>query len=79
MNQVDGVIASHLVGYRKPEREIYELALQRAGARAEQTLFIDNAPRNATAARELGLATHRFTGMKELHAFLKQYGFRLPE
>ncbi len=79
MEQVDGVIASHLVGCRKPEREIYELALQTAGAQPEQTLFIDDAPRNIAAARDIGLAAHRFTGMEELHAFFRENGFRLPE
>ncbi len=79
MERVDGAIASHLVGCRKPEREIYELALQRASARPEETLFIDDAPLNIAAAGEMGIAAHRFTGMKELHAFLRENGFRLPE
>lgn len=50
---------SHIVGYRKPEKEIYEYALQDAGIRAEETLFIDDLLKNTEAAGALGIRTHQ--------------------
>jgi putative hydrolase of the HAD superfamily len=49
---------SHLVGLRKPEKEIYSLALQEAGIIAEETLFIDDLLKNIEAASALSINTH---------------------
>ena len=50
------VVDSGFVGCRKPEREIYELTLERlGGVPAEQCLFIDDVDVNCEAARELGM------------------------
>ena len=51
------VVDSAFVGMRKPEREIYELTLERLdGVPAEQCLFIDDVEVNCEAARELGMS-----------------------
>jgi epoxide hydrolase-like predicted phosphatase len=51
------VVDSGFVGLRKPEREIYELTLERLdGVRAEECLFIDDVDVNVAAARELGMS-----------------------
>ena len=49
------VVDSAFVGMRKPDREIYELTLQRLGVRAEECLFVDDAPVNCDAARAAGM------------------------
>jgi len=49
---------SHLVGLRKPEKEIYNLALLDAGIIAEETLFIDDLLKNIEAAAALRINTH---------------------
>ncbi len=50
------VVDSGFVGSRKPEREIYELTLERMGGPAPQEcLFIDDTDVNCDAARELGM------------------------
>ena len=49
---------SHLVGLRKPHREIYEFALQEENMKAEETFFIDDSINNIEAAKELGIKTH---------------------
>jgi putative hydrolase of the HAD superfamily len=51
----DDVVDSAFVGMRKPEPEIYALALERLGASAEECAFVDDIEVNVTAARELGL------------------------
>jgi putative hydrolase of the HAD superfamily len=55
------VVDSAFVGIRKPEPEIYELALERLGGLApEAALFVDDVEVNCEAARELGLRVVHF-------------------
>lgn len=53
----DQLIASCKVGYAKPDREIYSLALERLDATAEQSIFIDDKQRNLDPADEMGFTT----------------------
>jgi haloacid dehalogenase superfamily, subfamily IA, variant 3 with third motif having DD or ED len=50
------VVDSGFVGYRKPDREIYEITLERMGVSSEECLFIDDIDVNCDAARELGMS-----------------------
>jgi putative hydrolase of the HAD superfamily len=51
------VVDSGFVGMRKPDREIYDLTLERMGGPAPQEcLFIDDTDVNCDAARELGMS-----------------------
>jgi putative hydrolase of the HAD superfamily len=51
------VVDSGFVGMRKPDREIYELTLDRLGEPSpEECLFIDDTDVNCDAAREIGMA-----------------------
>jgi putative hydrolase of the HAD superfamily len=51
------VVDSGFVGCRKPDREIYELTLERLGGTdPQQCLFIDDTNVNCDAARELGMS-----------------------
>jgi putative hydrolase of the HAD superfamily len=51
------VVDSGFVGMRKPDREIYDLTLERLGGPSpEECLFIDDTDVNCDAARELGMA-----------------------
>jgi putative hydrolase of the HAD superfamily len=50
------VVDSGFVGLRKPDREIYDLMLERMGnPPAAECLFVDDADVNCEAARELGM------------------------
>lgn len=51
----DALVFSGEVGMRKPDREIFEHAVDRVGARLEQCVFIDDAPANVAAAQRHGL------------------------
>ena len=51
----DDMIISAEVGLAKPDRRIYQLALDRLGVEAEQTIFIDDLDENIRGARELGI------------------------
>jgi len=51
----DDVVDSHEVGLRKPNPAIYELALNRLGATARRTVFLDDVASNVDAAIAVGL------------------------
>lgn len=64
------VIISEEVGFRKPDRRIFDEALKRTGARAEETVFIgDSWPADVTGAYNCG--------MKAI--WLNRYGLKNPE
>ncbi|HMU11701.1 MAG TPA: HAD family phosphatase [Ferruginibacter sp.] len=50
---------SHQTGFRKPDKEIYDLVLSDAGIVADETLFIDDLLKNIEAAAALGIRTHQ--------------------
>jgi putative hydrolase of the HAD superfamily len=73
----DDVIDSAFVGVRKPDRRIYEIALERLDVAPAQALFIDDLELNCEAARELGLAAVWFQSteqaIEEIEALLSQF------
>ncbi|RMG57368.1 MAG: HAD family phosphatase [Bacteroidetes bacterium] len=54
---MDHVFYSFEMGMRKPDAEIFETALNRAGWQAAETLFLDDSRANIAAAAALGLHT----------------------
>jgi epoxide hydrolase-like predicted phosphatase len=56
LEMFDAVVISGEVGMRKPEREIFELTLDRIGLPAGECVFIDDMPHNIAAAEKAGLA-----------------------
>jgi glucose-1-phosphatase len=60
----DKVYYSHLLGLRKPSKEIYEYVLKDNNLEPTKTLFIDDALVNVEAARKTGIrAIHLEKGM----------------
>jgi putative hydrolase of the HAD superfamily len=57
----DGVVISAEEGIRKPALKMYELGAERAGAKAEDCVYVDDLPFNLTPAEELGMATIHHT------------------
>ena len=49
---------SHLLGLRKPQKEIYEFVLHEVNLEPSTTLFIDDSIKNISGAKEVGLNTH---------------------
>jgi putative hydrolase of the HAD superfamily len=56
------IVDSGFVGMRKPDREIYELTLERLGdgLRFDECAFVDDIEVNCEAARALGMRAVRF-------------------
>ncbi|MCJ7579430.1 MAG: HAD family phosphatase [Candidatus Aminicenantes bacterium] len=53
----DKYVVSYEVGFMKPHPRIYEAALEEAGTRPEESVFIDDIEENTKAAEKLGLHT----------------------
>ncbi len=70
------VVDSAFVGTRKPERQIYEITLERLGVPATAALLIDDVELNCEAARELGIRSIWFRStdqaIEEIEAALQR-------
>lgn len=70
------VVISGEVGIRKPDRAIYDLALQRLGLPAESVIFVDDAQTNVDGAVRAGLHGFRHVDAATTRATLAE---RLPQ
>ena len=67
------VVDSGFVGCRKPDREIYDLTLQRMGDPApEECLFIDDTDVNCDTARELGMSAVHYRNNDQAIAEIRE-------
>lgn len=66
----DEVVNSSRVGSAKPERRIYEIAAERAGAAPDRCLFVDDRQENVDAAVALGMAGVLYRGPEDLRRAL---------
>ena len=62
----DEVIVSCDVGIRKPNKEIYQLAVKRLNLSPHEILFVDNQKWNILPAKKLGMNTILFKSNKQL-------------
>ena len=74
----DKVIYSYQVGCMKPEKEIYQKALNLSGSSPEKTLFIDDRIENIHGAASLGINTHHFRNRRTLLKSFREYGLQMP-
>lgn len=59
-------VSSHKAGFLKPEPEIFEKALERAGVEPSEMIFIDDRQENVDAAAKQGITAILFTSAAEL-------------
>ena len=72
----DGVF-SHLVGLRKPDPKIYELALQKTSHPAESCVYVDDKPRMLEPARMFGMSVSAFENPGQLELDLQTLGLTI--
>ncbi|MFN8660990.1 MAG: HAD-IA family hydrolase [Thermomicrobiales bacterium] len=78
-SEFDHIINSSRIRIAKPERGIFEAALQGLDLAATQVLFVDDDARHVAAAAELGMRSYQFQGdVTELGDVLREAGV-LPE
>ena len=67
-------VSSCFVGFRKPERDIYRLALETTQIPAEQCCFIDDRALNLECAVKLGMRTIQMQQLEQLRGDLAKLG-----
>lgn len=72
------VVASYRERHRKPSQEIMVRALDRAGVRAEDAIFVDDIAEHLAPAEELGIRTHHFTDNARFLDFLREMEAPIP-
>lgn len=70
----DVLSLSYEMGYVKPDKMAFQVALGELGVLAEEAIFIDDQPRNVQAAKDLGIQAIHFTSQTALEKKLQQYG-----
>lgn len=74
MDWFSGGIFSHEVGVRKPDPKIYQYALDKAGCKPEETIFIDDKAVNLEPARAMGITPLLFASPEQLETELAKLG-----
>ncbi len=70
----DFMVISHFVHFRKPDPEIWMLALNLAGCTAEQAIYIDDRQMFVRAAADLGFTAIHHTSLDKTRLQLAQLG-----
>ena len=72
----ENLLVSAALGVRKPDPEIYRLALQRYGVAPEDTFFADDSAANVEGAASVGIRAHLFTTPELLDAAMTEFAGR---
>lgn len=75
---LDVAVFSCIEGYVKPEKEIYEITLNRLRVKTEEAIFIDDRVIHIEGAKKLGINTILFKDAKQLLTELKHFSINLP-
>ena len=73
---MDGGILSYKEKVTKPDRQIYELLLERYALKAEECVFLDDMEKNIIGAREAGIQGILFQGREQAVADLQKLGVK---
>jgi 2-haloacid dehalogenase len=74
MSWFDGIVISGHEGIAKPDRQIFDVLLDRYGLDPHRCVFIDDSARNIEAARELGMTALLYTSAGQLRQELEDLG-----
>ena len=66
LNLMEDMVISGIERVMKPDPRIFQLALQRFGIKAEETVFIDDNPKNVAAANAMGITGILFESKEQL-------------
>lgn len=79
LRQLDGKVVSGYVRLRKPDRAIYEKALEEFGIGAEGAVFVDDKAMNIVGANNAGIRGIRFRDPVKLRELLIANGVAIPD
>jgi putative hydrolase of the HAD superfamily len=69
----EAMVFSSDLGFAKPDRRFFNVALRRCGIESQSAVFIDDRPVNVTAAAEIGLHAFAFMGSQRLAEQLSRW------
>ncbi|MGA8027630.1 MAG: HAD-IA family hydrolase [Bryobacteraceae bacterium] len=72
----DFLVISHFVHFRKPDREIWELALHLAQAKPSESIYIDDREMFVNAATEIGFTAIHHVSLENTRARFRELGLR---
>lgn len=75
-NFMRGAVVSSEIGSLKPEPAIFHALLDTHGLKPEDTVFIDDVPRNAAGARAIGIHAIEFLDAEQCECALRALGLR---
>jgi putative hydrolase of the HAD superfamily len=76
LRHFDDFVLSFELGLRKPEPEIYQAAISRAGCEARDIFFTDDRQDNVEGAIQAGIDAVQFLGVEQLERELKSRGVK---
>lgn len=79
LDQFDAFFSSCYLGVRKPDRRIYQIALDVLQRDPERAVFIDDREENVAAAASLGIYGIRYQGSAQLAEALEKLGVSVAE
>ena len=78
MSNFDFVLESKKIGIRKPDKEIYQFAIDKLNVKANQTIFLDDLGINLKPAKNMGIKTIKVIDSKNaINELEKLVGFCL--
>ncbi|MGI8669643.1 MAG: HAD family hydrolase [Aridibacter sp.] len=66
----DDFVLSYEVGFLKPSREIFQIAVEKAGCPPEECFFTDDMEGNVTGAREFGINAVQFISAEQFENYI---------
>jgi glucose-1-phosphatase len=70
------LVLSHEVGAAKPDRRIFEAAIEQAGCPPGECFYTDDIPEFVDAARRMGIDAVRFESAEQIEGELRKRGIR---
>lgn len=74
LNEFEGIVVSGIEKVIKPNKEIFNLLLERFQINACESLFIDDSPKNIKTANEIGFHTIHYSNGINIEKELKNLG-----
>lgn len=76
LKHVDGGVISYEVQHVKPEKEIYQILLEKYNIKPSEAVFLDDVEENINAAQELGINTIHVTSHEKAVKELELLGIK---
>jgi len=70
LDDFDGVVVSGDEGLAKPDPALFRVLVERHDVVPEETVYVDDAPRNVEVAASMGFRAHLFTDAETLRSYL---------